>query len=109
YVEKFQMMPEQDIADVAFDALAHIFGESKQAIMQQCVASRVLHWSADPFALGAYSYKALGAEQHRLELVKPVENTVYFAGEALCEGTAASTVEGAFASGLDVARQVLLT
>ena len=62
-------------------------------------------WDHDPYARGAYTYHRVGhAEAHR-ELARPVQQTLFFAGEATEE--AGGTVEAALASGRRAARQVL--
>jgi monoamine oxidase len=65
-------------------------------------AVAVFNWQNDPFASGAYSYATL----HRMpaidELRNPVEETIYFAGEAL-EPENTGTVEAALVSGNFVA------
>lgn len=46
------------------------------------VATAVTHWSTDPFAMGGYSYLAVGsARADRVELARPV-GRLFFAGEA---------------------------
>jgi monoamine oxidase len=64
-------------------------------------------WAADPFSRGAYSYVAVGGISARKHLAKPIENTLFFAGEALDTSGQASTVAGALASGQRAARQLL--
>jgi monoamine oxidase len=64
-------------------------------------------WAADPFTRGAYSYVPAGAMQAREKLAEPVDNTLYFSGEATELNGHSATVHGAMASGIRVARQVL--
>lgn len=64
-------------------------------------------WSKDPYALGAYSYLAVGATpEDRAALRTSVENRLFFAGEATDED-APSTVHGALASGGRVAEEII--
>jgi monoamine oxidase len=65
-------------------------------------------WQSDPFARGAYSYVMVGGSGAPAELAKPLERTLFFAGEATDTGEAA-TVTGALHSGLRAAREVLRT
>jgi monoamine oxidase len=65
-------------------------------------------WQSDPFARGAYSYVMVGGSEAPAELAKPLERTLFFAGEATDTGEAA-TVTGALHSGLRAAREVLRT
>jgi monoamine oxidase len=51
-------------------------------------------WSADPWALGSYSYAVPGRARARDELRRPVANRIWFAGEATA-GRASMTVGGA--------------
>jgi monoamine oxidase len=64
-------------------------------------------WSADPFSRGAYSYVPAGALSARARLAEPVEDTLYFAGEATDLIGYGGTVHGAIASGRRAAAQIL--
>jgi monoamine oxidase len=64
-------------------------------------------WHADPFARGAYSYVPAGALAARRRLCEPVQDTLYFAGEATDLLGYGGTVHGAIASGNRAAGQVL--
>lgn len=55
-------------------------------------------WQADPFACGAYTYLRVGAGDARERLADPIEDTLYFAGEAASPDDS-GTVAGAFESG----------
>ena len=69
-------------------------------------AALVQDWAADPFALGGYSYVLVGGQGAREELRKPLEKTLFFAGEAT-DSQEAGTVAGALRSGLRAAQEVL--
>jgi monoamine oxidase len=58
----------------------------------------VFDWPADPYARGAYSYVPAGATGVARQLAEPVEDTLFFAGEATDEKFAGTTA-GALASG----------
>jgi monoamine oxidase len=62
-------------------------------------------WQSDPFARGAYSYVPAGAT--RTALGKPVEGTLYFAGEAASRTGRGGTVDGAIESGVRAAEAIL--
>jgi monoamine oxidase len=64
------------------------------------------HWGADPFARGAYSYAKLGKVDCRAALAAPVDNRLFFAGEA-CSKHDYSTAHGAFFTGVAAAEQVI--
>jgi monoamine oxidase len=62
-----------------------------------------------PRAHGAYSYVTVGGTRARGLLAKPVDRTLFFAGEATDTSGQASTVAGALASGQRAARELLAT
>ena len=63
-------------------------------------------WSHDPYALGAYSYIGVGGVDAPKQLSRPVEHTLFFAGEAT-DSENSGTVEGAITSGQRAAKQCL--
>ena len=63
-------------------------------------------WSGDRYSLGAYSYVGVGGTEAPKQLTRPVESTLFFAGEAT-DSENSGTVEGAIASGIRAARQIL--
>jgi monoamine oxidase len=63
-------------------------------------------WQQDPFARGAYSYVTVGAAQSRAVLARPLENTLFFAGEAT-DDDEGGTVAGALESGRRAAHELL--
>ncbi|WP_244639403.1 flavin monoamine oxidase family protein [Aureimonas endophytica] len=63
-------------------------------------------WQADPFAGGSYSYARPGAAAMRARLAEPVENRVFFAGEAVSK-THFSTAHGAYLTGQAAAEAVI--
>lgn len=63
-------------------------------------------WSADPWSRGAYSHALPGRAGARAVLARPVENRIFFAGEAT-SAHAFSTAHGAAESGRAAARLAL--
>lgn len=65
-------------------------------------------WTTDPFALGAASFTPVGVlAGTRLALGKPVDDRLFFAGEATDED-APGTVRGAITSGARAAEELLI-
>jgi monoamine oxidase len=64
-------------------------------------------WQSDPFSRGAYSYGMAGADGAQKALANPVENTLFFAGEATDVTGHNGTVHGAIASGHRAAKEIL--
>lgn len=70
-------------------------------------AWQITRWASDPFALGSYSFLAVGASRQTREvLAEPVANRLFFAGEAT-EPDYAATVHGAYLSGQREAERIL--
>ena len=89
----------------ALRGLAEALGRPAAALVEQVLAWWTHDWSLDPLASGAYSYARVGGCEAGATLARPVERTLFFAGEATSD--APGTVEGAIASGLRAARQVI--
>lgn len=94
------------IVGTALASLRAIFGARTTRRMR--LESAALHdWQRDPYALGAYSYVEAGGGNARRALARPIENTLFFAGEAADVGGEAGTVAGALQSGRAAARALL--
>jgi monoamine oxidase len=76
--------------------------------LREHVASYHFHnWQRDPFSLGAYSYALVGGSEAFNDLAQPLEETLFFAGEATNGEGHNGTVHGAIATGYRAAREVL--
>ena len=105
--EAYADTPDEDIIQESVQSLANILSLPVSLVKQQLTVSRVFNWTIDPFARGAYAYNTLETLEGRKILISPVENTLFFAGEALYEGKEMGTVEGALSSGKRAAEEVL--
>ena len=85
-------------------ALASV--ESVFARVGGLAAAYVQDWHNDPLSRGGYSYVRVGGEGAREALAAPLDDTVFFAGEAT-DPEEAGTVAGALRSGQRAAREVL--
>jgi monoamine oxidase len=94
-----------DIVRQALESLSAIFGGRPPGEFE-LEAAYLHNWQTDPFARGAYSYIAVGGEDARQALAAPLENTLFFAGEATDTQQEAATVTGALQSGARAAREV---
>lgn len=96
-----------ELFEIALTTLAYIFGVNKNFLQKKLVAHHISNWAADAYTLGAYSYETLNTKQAKKILARPIEQTLYFAGEALFEGTATGTVEAALANGIEVSENMI--
>ena len=82
------------------------FSDRKGHSRRELDAALVQDWQADPCSRGGYSYVRVGGEGARERLAEPLDDTLYFAGEAT-DVEEAGTVAGALRSGERAAREVL--
>lgn len=92
----------------AIGALSYIFRISEQNLWLSLRARKVVHWSQDPFARGAYAYAVPGGNKWISTLERPVESTLFFAGEIFAPEAGIGMVEAAIVSGMKTSRQLLL-
>jgi monoamine oxidase len=98
---------DHEICQSAVQALGHIMGVGESELREQLTGSFMHNWQADPFSLGAYSYAAVGGMDAAQTLAAPVDNTLYFAGEATNGDGYNGTVHAAIATGLRAAKELL--
>ncbi len=104
HADKLIGRPRSEIVAEALRTLTRITGVDAGNL----VRSHHFHdWHADPFSRGAYSYALAGHLDARRQLAEPVEDTLFFAGEATETEGHSATVHGAIATGERAARQVL--
>jgi monoamine oxidase len=84
----------------ALETLARLFKISRQELNGWLQDGYVHDWQSDPFSRGAYSYGKVGSDGAQEALGAPVENTLFFAGEATDTSGHNGTVHGAIASAL---------
>jgi monoamine oxidase len=72
-------------------------------------SATMVNWIDDPFAFGGYSVAPPGTVGEREVLAAPLENRLFWAGEATAPHPWASTVHGAYATGKRAAAEILVT
>ncbi|HKK09023.1 MAG TPA: NAD(P)/FAD-dependent oxidoreductase [Gemmatimonadota bacterium] len=98
---------EEYVVERALDSLATLPDLRRADVESRLVEAHTHDWMSDPYSRGAYSYVPVGGLGASGELARPVEDTLYLAGEALAEGPARGTVHGALDSGRRAARRIL--
>ena len=107
FAEHWTDCDDRTIVDSALSSLSSILRLPKSQIEDFLLTSHFHNWSRDPFTKGAYSYMAVGGFDAPAELARPVENTLFFAGEATNTEGHIGTVHGAIATGKRAAQEVL--
>jgi monoamine oxidase len=95
----------EDLVRKAIASLERLFGPEVD-LFGELRAWYYHDWQQDPYARGAYGYVTVGAQPARAALAQPVDDTLFFAGEATDEEEG-GTVAGALLSGQRAARQIL--
>ncbi|MBC7836857.1 FAD-dependent oxidoreductase, partial [Acetobacteraceae bacterium] len=105
--EKLSEKTEAEIEEIALQSLSNIFKMPMAQLQDELITSKIIRWSQDPYAKGAYSYPTPESTKAIEELLMPVDGRLFFAGEAINSSWTSSTVEGALASGLSAAQTIL--
>lgn len=89
---------EQELIGRALEGFGTLLGEQTLA-HAQLEGGAVHDWNRDPFARGAYSYVTVGGGDARAVLAIPLDDTLFFAGEATSTDGQGGTVNGALETG----------
>jgi len=104
--EKLSLESDDALLDHALESLSHIFRLSKSALEESLEEFYTHNWHRDPFSAGAYSYIPVGGVDAEAQLGRPLEDTLFFAGEATNSDGHFGTVHGAITTGLRAASEV---
>jgi len=94
---------EAGMFSFAAGELTRLFGND---VRRQIAPLASTAWLHDPWTRGSYSYALSGHADDRALLAAPVDNRLFFAGEA-CSPNFFSTAHGAYLSGLAAAQAAL--
>ena len=97
----------ESLIDQAIASLAYIMKCSKAEIQKELLKYHIEDWTQDQWSRGAYTYPTTESAEAINFVLTPVEDTVYFAGEAMYAGAAIGTVEAALVSGNEVAQKII--
>jgi monoamine oxidase len=85
--------------ETAIATCAAVLQTNPDIVREELCASYFHDWRADRFSLGAYTWVAAGALPAVEKLTRPIDNTIFIAGEATDTEGHWGTVHGAIASG----------
>ena len=103
YARELQDTGDGAIAAASIDEIVEYLGNDFRCKLKPLKESR---WAHDPFARGAYSHALPGQSHQRAVLAAPVDDRLFFAGEATSPNFF-STAHGAHDSGERAAREAL--
>jgi monoamine oxidase len=95
------------VIDKALTTLSRLMQVPKKDIAAVLKIGHFHDWQNDPFSRGAYSYVKVGGKNAPAILAEPVDQTLFFAGEATDTTGQTGTVHGAIASGKRAAREII--
>jgi monoamine oxidase len=99
--------PDPSLLQTALLSLSSIFHIPPAMLKEELSNYKIINWLNHPHVKGGYSYNTLYSDKSKEILATPVNNTIYFAGEAICTGDSQGTVESALQSGHDVAKMMI--
>lgn len=93
---------QQASHEFAVNQVAEVFGND---IRKQVIRSIATAWTTDPWTRGSYSCALPGHAHQRVELARPLDDRLFFAGEATTVGDHACC-HGAYRSGIRAAQEI---
>jgi monoamine oxidase len=103
FARELEEAGKEAFAAFAIDQIAGLLGNDIRNRLTPIAVSR---WHSDPYARGSYSYAKVGCSEQRAVLAAPVDDRLFFAGEA-CSINDYSTAHGAYRTGVRAAEEVL--
>jgi monoamine oxidase len=105
--QRLSGLSDADVGERAIASLAANLGVTRRRVEGQLEGFWTHDCQEDPYARGAYSYALVGGAEFARKLARPVEGTLWFAGEAADAEGRSGTVHGAIGSGRAAARSVV--
>ncbi|HKT86889.1 MAG TPA: NAD(P)/FAD-dependent oxidoreductase [Candidatus Sulfotelmatobacter sp.] len=105
--ERLSGQSREFVIERALKSLSTIFKMNAKELERVLEGAYFHDWQSDPFSRGAYSYGKVGAVEAEKILAEPLDDTLFFAGEAMDTTGNNGTVHGAIASGKRAAKQIL--
>lgn len=104
--DKYSNLSDEKFLEKGIASLEKIFKMTSELLYKKLRTYKIYNWVKDPFCSGAYSYSTINTKKAVEFLKQPLQDTVYFAGEALAK-SGTGTVDAALQSGQEVAEKIL--
>jgi monoamine oxidase len=95
------------LLSTAIETLATHLGMTARSVAGLVTGFWMHDWLHDPYSRGAYSYPLVGGSTAAKSLARPIQGTLFFAGEAIDSEMRSGTVHGAIGSGRRAAKAAL--
>ena len=96
----------EEIKSLAVASLSNIFNMNEDILRSKLVSDSIFDWQQDIYSLGGYSYLMPASKDAISKLKKPIDNRLFFGGEAIYLGDTPGTVEAALVSGREAGRLI---
>jgi monoamine oxidase len=90
---------KDELVRTALQTLSVLMSRKKTDLIAKLESVHYHNWHTDPFSAGSYSYVTAGGFEFSQTVGQAVEDTLWFAGEAMASEGYWGTVHGALASG----------
>jgi len=104
-------LSNEEIYQVMLDELDAIYNGNASRLVSkdqdEVIQGVVQDWGKEPYIKGAYSYPKIGSSLSGEILGLPLEDRIFFAGEATAQNSDFGTVQGAFTSSERVLQEVI--
>jgi monoamine oxidase len=98
---------ESKVFENSWKTLGQALNMPPERLRSKLIRWRAHDWQSDPYSRGAYSYVTAGGLDAPAELARPVDGTLFFAGEHTDTAGHWGTVHAALSSGYRAARQAI--
>ncbi|HEY1463016.1 MAG TPA: NAD(P)/FAD-dependent oxidoreductase [Terriglobales bacterium] len=95
------------VVEKATQTLANVLRVDAKEVRGLLTSAHYHNWETDPFSQGAYSYVKVGGDTAQKDLSVPIDETLFFAGEATDYTGHHGTVHAAIRSGHRAAKEIL--
>ena len=97
-------LDEEALITKGLSSLANIYDRPLAALRENLEWACVFNWQKMEYVRGGYSYATTETPAAQKLIGQPVDNTIFFAGEAMYQGDHPGTVEAALSSGIEAAK-----
>ncbi|WP_044206339.1 NAD(P)/FAD-dependent oxidoreductase [Flammeovirga sp. OC4] len=99
--KELDQLEDDELAEVLLNDLQEIYPDIE--VMSLYMSHHGKDWTKDPFIKGTYSYSTKGTLEGRENLKQPIENRLFFIGEACRTNGHSATVHGAMETAEELA------
>jgi monoamine oxidase len=104
--EKMLDLSEGELKQKGLETMARVFSREREKIENDLLGVHFHNWRADADVGGAYSYIPVNGLDLPKSLAEPIEETLFFAGEATATDAQMGTVSGAIESAFRVVEEI---